>query len=73
MKIHFFLLKINRDEWLRYYRGEARTVMITSLQGLRISLPAIHFRAHTTENGIQGLFRLTLDQNNKFIRLERLK
>jgi hypothetical protein len=72
MKIHFFLLKISRKEWLRYYRGTANRVVVTSIYGLKIQISAHHLRVHTTERGIYGFFRLLLDKENKFIRLDKL-
>jgi hypothetical protein len=72
MKTHLFLLKITRDEWLRYYRGHANKIKITSLQGLKITISAHHFRSHTTETGVIGFFRLTLGTGNRFISLEKL-
>ena len=72
MKTYLFLIKITRDEWLKYYRGHANQIKVTSLRGLKISISAHHFRPHTAETGIIGFFRLTLGTGNQFISLEKL-
>ncbi|MBM75547.1 MAG: hypothetical protein CMK59_09100 [Proteobacteria bacterium] len=73
MKRHIFRLDLNKDEWLRYYTGTARSVMVTSLRGLKISIPAHHFRRFTGTSGISGLFVILLDENNKMVKIERFQ
>ncbi len=73
MKVHYFHIRIAPDEWLRYYRGTAEAVLVTSLSGLRISIPAVHFRQFTTFMGIQGVFRLILNDDNTFVKLDQLR
>lgn len=72
MVTHHFWLKLNKKQWLRYYKGASNTVMVNSLKGLKIAIPARHFRSHTSYNGIEGFFELTLDEDNKFVSLKRL-
>ena len=72
MPKHHFWLKISKNEWLRYYRGAANSVMVRSIQGLRIAIPAHHFRNHTTLKGIEGFFELVLDKDNKMVSLKRI-
>ncbi|WP_141138435.1 DUF2835 family protein, partial [Vibrio sp. V05_P4A8T149] len=39
---------------------------------LRLQLPASRFRPFLSQIGVKGRFRLTTDQNNKFVKLETL-
>ena len=73
MKVHYFQIRISPDEWLRYYKGTADAVIVTAMSGLRISIPAAHFRPFTTFMGIQGLFRLILNDQDKFVQLDQLR
>ena len=73
MNVHYFRITMSSDEWMRYYRGSADAVLVRDMNGLKISIPARHFRPFTTYSGVQGLFRLILDENHKFISLERLR
>ena len=46
--------------------------MVTTSEGLRIELPAMRFRNFVTKDGLHGSFRLTTDDQNRFVDLERL-
>ncbi|MGC6507520.1 MAG: DUF2835 family protein [Myxococcota bacterium] len=69
---HHFWLKLSKSQWLRYYKGASNTVMVHSLKGVKIAIPAHHFRSHTTFNGIEGFFELILDNDNKLVSLKRI-
>ena len=69
--VHYISLRIEQEEWLRYYAGEATHLRCMSTSGKVIHLAARHFRPFTTRNGIEGLFKLTLRQNS-FVSLVRL-
>ena len=47
-------------------------MMVHSLKGVKIAIPAHHFRSHTTFNGIEGFFELILDNDNKLVSLKRI-
>ncbi|OXX75079.1 hypothetical protein B9J87_01540, partial [Vibrio sp. V19_P1S1T109] len=47
-------------------------VQVYTDQGLRLQLPASRFRPFLSQIGVKGRFRLTTDQNNKFVKLETL-
>ena len=72
MTIYYFRLFLTEKEWLRYYRGEASAVLVTTTSGKTVSLAARHFRRFTTKSGIQGFFKLTLS-NNRFVSLEQIR
>lgn len=67
-----FRLDLPRDEALRYYQGQASTVIARASNGQSISFPAQHIRPFVGSNGIRGLFRIRFDDNHKLIALERV-
>ncbi|OXE29255.1 hypothetical protein CA163_29575, partial [Vibrio parahaemolyticus] len=48
------------------------SVQVITNNGLRLQLPAAKFRPFLSQLGVRGRFRLTTDQNNKFLKLETL-
>jgi hypothetical protein len=67
-----FRLHLPREEALRYYRGQATTVVTRASNGQTISFPAQHIRPFVNASGVNGLFRIRFDDNHKLIALERL-
>lgn len=72
MKALRFRLNIPREEALRYYQGQASTVYAYAENGQTISFPAHHIRPYVNAAGIQGVFCIYFDNDNKFQKLERL-
>lgn len=71
--LHYtFRLGLSSEQLLALYRGEAQRLSVVSEQGLRIELPVHHLRRFVGHGGIHGRFRLTTDENHRFIDLERL-
>lgn len=66
-------LHIGPDELLAYYRGAARTVHATTVDGRTVNFPASALQRHVLNDGVQGFFRLDFDDNHKFIGLERIE
>lgn len=67
-----FRLSLSGEQLLALYRGTAQRLSVMSEQGLRIELPIHHLRRFVGHGGIYGRFRLTTDENHRFIDLERL-
>ena len=67
-----FTLHFTPDEVLRYYRGQARSVVATLDDGRTLQFPASALQKVVTENGVHGRFRLRFDANHKFLGLERV-
>lgn len=67
-----FSVSLTRDEVLAIYQGRIKTIMVLSDTGLRIEMNATHFMSFTTQNGIRGHFRMTLDDNNRFVKMVQL-
>lgn len=53
------------------YQGTIRYLIVTSDNGETVQLPASRFRPFVTTGGISGRFRLLLDDNHKFVALEK--
>ncbi len=67
-----FRLVISSDELLRYYRGTAKNVLVTTDQGLRVQFPAEHLQRFITADGVSGRFAIRFDASNKFAGIRRL-
>ncbi|WP_193246876.1 DUF2835 domain-containing protein [Vibrio navarrensis] len=72
MNQYYFSLNISYQTFLAHYSGAASSVQVVTDNGLRIQLSATRFRPFLSQLGLRGRFRLTTDQNNKFIKLETL-
>lgn len=67
-----FALSLSREDYLRYYQGVARHVVVRSHDGLQVQFPARLLRPFVTHQGVLGEFRLLLDDANKMLDLQRL-
>lgn len=67
-----FSLNISADEILRYYKGAASVVTTTSIDGRSIRFPASRLRPFMTSTGINGLFAIRFDDENKFIDMRKV-
>ena len=72
MNHYYFGLNISYQSFIVHYSGAASNVQVVTDNGLRLQLPAARFRPFLSQIGVKGRFRLTTDQNNKFIKLEVL-
>lgn len=67
-----FRLDISADDYLAYYQGAARDVVVRAEDGRRVKFPAGALQTHITRDGIHGRFELRFDANHKLIGLLRL-
>ncbi len=72
MRDYILDLFITPEELLRYYSGEVVTVVARTRSGVTVRFAARHLRKHVTNSGIRGTFRLTTDDENRFIALDSL-
>ena len=68
---YYFTINMTYDEFLPYYQGQIKFVIVMSTQGQRIQFPAEHIRKHLMRDGIKGYFCMST-QNNKFLSLEKI-
>jgi hypothetical protein len=72
MSEHYFSLQISRQEYLRYYAGDANSVQVRSIQGLLLQFPASALKNYITHQGINGYFVIKFDGDNKLIALNKI-
>lgn len=72
MKRYRFRLTLSSEEYLDYYRGTARSVLVHLANGSSIQFPASLLKQFVTSGGIQGDFVLTCDDNFKNPALRKL-
>lgn len=65
-------LLISADEYLRVYRGTARTVVAQSLDGRTIHFPVNLLQPFVTRDGVSGEFTIYFDEQRKFLRIEKV-
>lgn len=68
----YFSLDISREEYLRYYSGQASVVQVRSHNGLLINFPANAMKPWITHQGVTGNFTIVFDENNKLVELKKL-
>ncbi len=64
-------LDIDGEEYQRMYRGEAQSVLARDSQGRKIQFPAGSLRAFVTHDGVQGVFVIRVDDNNRLVDIRR--
>lgn len=71
IKSYRFTLNISPEQYLDYYRGTVRRVLVHTAEGLSLEFPAHLLQKHVSPTGIHGQFILYCDENNKFLNLEK--
>ncbi len=67
-----FAIKISADDYLYYYKGQARQVIVSAEDGRRVQFPASCLQPFVMRDGIKGVFVLRFDVNNKLVGLEKI-
>ena len=67
-----FDLEISPDEYLEYYRGVLKQVMVRCSSGETVQFPASLLQPFLLPEGIRGRFALTCNGQFKRAHLERL-
>jgi hypothetical protein len=65
-------LSISREEALRYYQGQAVSVIVKTENGQRLQFPAEHIRPYIDHLGVNGVFQIEFDDNHKLLGLTQL-
>lgn len=66
-----FTVRISAEDYLCYYKGQARQVIVRADDGRRVQFPAGWLQPFLFCDGIAGRFMLRFDANNKLIGLEK--
>lgn len=72
MKQFEFRLRITEQQYLNYYRGSVRQVVVRSTTGATIQFPASLLTKFVTLGGIEGHFVLTCDDGLKGSEVRRV-
>ncbi len=67
-----FNMALSADKTHAIYEGRARYILVESLQGLKLQLPAASFLGYVGADGIHGRFRVKIDATNKILTLRRI-
>ncbi len=67
-----FSLSISAEDFLAYYRGEARQVLVRAHDGRRVSFPAERLRPFVTQAGVRGDFEMVIDGQRRCVSLRRI-
>ncbi len=70
--VYDFHVSVSAERLLAMYSGDARYLIVWSKEGLKLQLPLGNFRPFVTDEGLQGLFQVTVDQDNKLQSLKKL-
>ena len=65
-------LSLSADDYLAHYGGSAKDIIAKSLDGRNVRFPATLLRQFVSHSGVQGIFKLVYNQENKFTHIERL-
>ncbi len=68
---YYFGINMTSQEFLPYYQGRIRSIIVTSNSGVRVEFPAMHLRNYLTASGIRGQFCLQT-RDNKFLSLDKI-
>jgi len=67
-----FHLAISAEQYLEYYRGAARQVVVKAQDGRTLQFPAGILQRFLDQTGIYGEFVIRFDSQNKFVDIRRL-
>ncbi len=67
-----FRLSISPEDYLAYYQGGVRSVVVRAVDGRRIEFPAAKLQPFIIHTGIRGLFEIAFDDHHRFVSLRRI-
>lgn len=68
-----FSLKLSRSEYLAYYEGTVSWIQVTALDGTRVRFPASALRKFVGPDGVEGVFEMTVDEDERLKAIRRLR
>ena len=71
MPNYSFHLRISSDQYLDYYRGVVKNVVVRATSGQTVQFPASLLQRFVSPEGIHGDFVLECDDNNKLVGIKR--
>ena len=67
-----FQLAISSENFLAYYQGVARDIVVLSEDNRTLKFPASAIRSFLRHEGIFGVFEIHFDENNKLIAIKQI-
>ena len=67
-----FQLSLSSEKYLRYYKGQASSIQVRTLDNKSIRFPASAIRQFLMHDGIHGVFEIRFDKNNKLIEVVKI-
>ncbi len=66
------VLNISSHQLSQYYEGAVDSVVAKATDGRTVKFPANILRTVVQDDGVYGMFELTLDKRNKFVSIRRI-
>ncbi len=66
-----FTLRLPPEQLLQFYRGQASSVVARLDDGRTLQFPLSAIRRFVTPEGVHGRFRITFDEAQKLVGVER--
>ncbi len=73
MNQYRFSIAVNKDTLLAIYQGAIKRVRVRTYEGLVLDIDANHLKNFTTNDGIYGEFELLTSDENKFIKIRKIR
>ena len=67
-----FAIRISAEDYLYYYTGQAKQVIVNAHDGRRVQFPASCLQPFVLHDGINGIFSLRFDEDHKLIGIEKI-
>jgi len=73
MRINQYIVSLNIEAiaYQKMYLGEVQQVIALDIEGRTIQFPATLLRPFVTREGIEGVFIIQVDENNRLIDIQR--
>lgn len=68
----YFSLSISADDYLAWYQGAAKSVIVQTEEGQRLQFPAGAIQRYLTHDGIYGRFEIVFDASNKLVSVNKV-
>jgi len=68
-----FNLNISSQEYLTYYQGAVKHVIVRAHDGRKVQFPAAWLRQFVTREGVRGEFEIVHDAQHKLQSMRRLR
>ncbi len=65
-------ITLSAERWLPYYQGAVRALVVRSLDGRSVQLPAHALRPFVDHDGLHGIFIVDFDESGRLQGLQRL-